>query len=355
MSPSNPDRSDAPKDRQDTGQQVPALSSALQRLSNVAGHVTSSSSSAADRHRPNIHQLSPTHWLPRAAAIGPNATACHHRTATGVRVSYTYAHMARRACGVAYYLKQRGLRRVGILAPNTPGFLECVFAIGAAGAVNVAVNYRLTAEEVGYILDHAQVDSVIVDAEYEGLLGVFRATHPDVHVVVDADDDGERGPYAEAMRAGWRYDQALGGHGWDGLETQVSDEEALICLVYTSGTTARPKGVEYTHRGAYLSSIANVIESDLNYHRPGMDRCHYLWTQPMFHAAGWTFPWAVTAVRGTHYMLRKVDYPQIWSLLKDHGISHYNAAPTVNTLLCSDGNAVKLDGEWCGARTWSDC
>lgn len=115
-----------------------------------------------------------------------------------------------------------------------------------------------------------------------------------------------------------------------------------MALAYTSGTTARPKGVEFTHRGAYLASLANIVESGLNVWNANAERCHYLWTLPMFHACGWTFPWAVTAVRGTHYTLRRIDYPYIWKLLKEQHISHFNAAPTVNTLLCADPNAAKL-------------
>lgn len=120
---------------------------------------------------------------------------------------------------------------------------------------------------------------------------------------------------------------------------QVDQEQSTIALAYTSGTTAKPKGVEYTHRGCYLATLANVIESQLN-HPSG--RCKYLWTLPMFHAMGWTFPWAVTAVRGTHYCLRKIDYPEIWKLLREERITHYSAAPTVNTLLCTAKEAKRL-------------
>lgn len=96
----------------------------------------------------------------------------------------------------------------------------------------------------------------------------------------------------------------------------------------------------FTHRGAYLAAMGNVIESGLNYN---VGRCRYLWTLPLFHAMGWTFPWAITAVRGTHYCLRKIDYPLIWRLLKEEKITHFNAAPTVNTLLCAANEAEKLE------------
>lgn len=101
--------------------------------------------------------------------------------------------------------------------------------------------------------------------------------------IVDTDTDTNDGPYDQAVLEGLKYDKQQGGLGWDGLEIQAKDEEAVFALAYTSGTTAKPKGVEYTHRGAYLASMGNVVESGLNYHE---GRCHYLWTLPMFHAMG---------------------------------------------------------------------
>jgi acyl-CoA synthetase (AMP-forming)/AMP-acid ligase II len=92
------------------------------------------------------------------------------------------------------------------------------------------------------------------------------------------------GPFDAAILEGLKHDTATGGKGWEGLEAQAADEESVIALAYTSGTTARPKGVEFTHRGSYMAALANVIESGLNYHT---GRCRYLWTLPMFHAMGW--------------------------------------------------------------------
>lgn len=210
---------------------------------------------------------------------------------------------------------------------------------------SIAINYRLKPEDIAYIFDHSEVDVIMVDAEFVPLLDSFRQDHPSIPLIIDTDTDGAEGGYDQVVLEGLQYDLELGSLGWAELETEVSDEEQMLALAYTSGTTARPKGVEYTHRGAYLAAMGNVIESGLNTHNSGADRCHYLWTLPMFHAMGWTFPWAVTAVRGTHYCLRKIDYPMIWRLLRDEAISHFNAAPTVNTLLCADPNAQRLPGE----------
>jgi acyl-CoA synthetase (AMP-forming)/AMP-acid ligase II len=226
-----------------------------------------------------------------------------------------------------------------------------------------AVNYRLKQEDIAYIFDHGDAQVIIADEEFVPLLETYRSQHPHVQIIVDSDTDSTEGeligPYDEAVLEGLKHDSKTGAQGWKGLEAQAADEESTIALAYTSGTTARPKGVEFSHRGSYLATLANVIESGLNYNR---GRARYLWTLPMFHAMGsyiltqdefgnevaltvnigWTFPWAVTAVRGTHYCLRKIDYPEIWRLLKEEHITHFNAAPTVNTLLCNANEAEKL-------------
>ena len=190
------------------------------------------------------------------------------------------------------------------------------------------------------------MDAIIVDQENYPLLKKTLEILPGIPVIVDTDTDSDTGhlagPFDHAVLEGIRYDEEKGANGWSGLTVQTEDEESVIALAYTSGTTARPKGVEFTHRGVYLAALANLVESGLNPPSP-TDRCKYLWTLPMFHAGGWTFPWAVTAVRGTHYCLRKVDYPVIWRLLRDQRVTHFNAAPTVNTLLCAAKEAAPLD------------
>ncbi|KAK2786587.1 hypothetical protein FQN52_007763 [Onygenales sp. PD_12] len=321
------------------------MSGPANRLRNLTQHFLPACHSTPDSqsHSFNRHTLSPTFFLPRAAAIEPDAQAIYHVTANNKVLRRSYIEVADRARGFAYYVKKQGYKRVGILCPNTPAFLESIFGIAAAGAVNVSVNYRLKPEDIAYILDHSEVEAIIVDQEYVHLLDEFRRGHPHIPLIIDTDTDAIEGqlsgPFDQAVLEGLDFDRANGAHGWEGLEAQTPDEDALIALAYTSGTTSRPKGVEYIHRGCYLATLANVIESGLNFHQ---GRCRYLWTLPMFHAMGWTFPWAVTAVRGTHYCLRKIDYPLIWKLLKEEGVTHFNAAPTVNTILCSSKEASVL-------------
>ncbi|KAJ5106670.1 hypothetical protein N7456_003345 [Penicillium angulare] len=319
------------------------MSGVKSRLSSLLAHITPQSSSGPFEHNFNRHTLSPTFFLPRAADIEPDAEAIYHLTADNKILRRTYRETAAHVSGFAYYIKKHGFQRIGILAPNTPAFLTSIFAIAAAGAVNVAVNYRLKKDDIAYIFEHGDVDMIIVDKEFEPLLDTYRSQNPNVPFLVDDDVYSEAwtpaGSFGAAIQEGWKYDNETAQNGWEGLEAQAPDEDSIIALAYTSGTTARPKGVEYTHRGCYLAALGNVTESGLNFHE---GRAKYLWTLPMFHAMGWTFPWSVTAVRGTHYCLRKIDYPEIWRLLKDEKITHFNAAPTVNTLLCNSKEAEKL-------------
>jgi long-subunit acyl-CoA synthetase (AMP-forming) len=128
---------------------------------------------------------------------------------------------------------------------------------------------------------------IIADQEFEPLLEIYRAQHPSTPIIVDTDTDATEGeltgPFDHAVLEGLKFDLETGAQGWEALESQAADEESMIALAYTSGTTAKPKGVEYTHRGCYLAALGNVIESGLNFNR---GRAKYLWTLPMFHAMG---------------------------------------------------------------------
>ncbi|KAI1082375.1 acetyl-CoA synthetase-like protein [Whalleya microplaca] len=321
------------------------MSGATSRVQNIIGHLdsTATKSPVGLDHSHHIHQLSPTFFLERATAIEPDAQAIFHVTANNQVIRRSYREFADRARGLAYYLLKYSYKRVGVLATNTPAFLESLFGIVAAGGVIVPANYRLKPEDISYIFDFAEVDSIIVDHEYLPLLDDFKKSHPNVPFIADLDTDITEGPlcgpFNEAVLEGLKYDREQGSKGWDGLDSHCQNEDDMIAIPFTSGTTSRPKGCVYTNRGSYLATMGNIIESGLNIEN---GRCKYLWTLPMFHAIGWTFPWAVTAVRGTHYCLRRIDYPLIWRLLKEEGITHFNAAPTVNTMLCASKEAARL-------------
>ncbi|KNB16576.1 hypothetical protein FOXG_14403 [Fusarium oxysporum f. sp. lycopersici 4287] len=311
------------------------------RIRSIVGHLRPQTQ-CQPQPPPHIHHLSPTFFLERAAAVESNADAIFHITTNGVAVRRSYQSFADRARGLAYYFKKYNLTPIGILAPNTPAFLEPVYGIVAGGGVIVPANYRLQEDDIAYIFEFAEVDCIIVDKEFENLLGAFTRKHPQVPLIVDLasrDTDATDGPTCEpfnqAILEGLAYDTEQGSYAWATLQSNT--EDGMLAIPFTSGTTSRPKGVVYTHRGAYLAAVGNIIESGLNH-----GRYRYLWTLPMFHAMGWTFPWSVVAVRGLNVCLRKIDYPLIWKLLKEEGITHFNAAPTVNTLLVAAKEAIKL-------------
>lgn len=149
------------------------------------------------------------------------------------------------------------------------------------------MNYRLKEDDIAYIFTHSEAEVIIVDKEFLPLLRVYRDAKPETPIIVDTDTDAAEGqlsgPFDEAVLEGLKYDIATGNKGWEGLESQAGSEDDVIALAYTSGTTSRPKGVEYTNRGAYLAALGNVVESGLNVFN---GRCRYLWILPMFHAVG---------------------------------------------------------------------
>ena len=131
------------------------------------------------------------------------------------------------------------------------------------------------------------MDAIIVDAEFVSLLDSFHSSNPKIPFLIDTDSSVGTNPFDQAVEEGQQHDQSTGNYGWAGLQAQAHDEDDTIAIPFTSGTTAKPKGVVYTHRGSYLAALGNVVESGLNM-RDGEGRCGYLWTLPMFHAVGWS-------------------------------------------------------------------
>jgi len=268
-------------------------------------------------------ELNPVDFLYRAAYLYPDKVA----VAAGKR-RYTYRELAERSWRLANALRSAGLAkgdRVAALLFNSPAMLEAHFGVPAAGGILVAVNNRLSGPEIGYILQHSGAKYLLLDtgleavAEASGLAGV---------TVIRCDDTGVPGdPYEEFLAGASPVRPA----SW------LEHEEETISINYTSGTTGRPKGVQYTYRGAYLNALNEVIVAGL-----GNDSA-YLWTLPMFHCNGWCFPWAVTAVAARHVTMRAVDPGIIWELIDGEGVTHYNGAPTVQLMVVNHPRAHRLE------------
>jgi fatty-acyl-CoA synthase len=268
-------------------------------------------------------ELSPVSFLRRSAYVFPDKTAVIH----GSR-RYTYSQFADRVNHLASQLRHGGLKkhdRVAFLCPNIPALLEAHFAVPAAGGVLVAINTRLNSEEIAYILDHSGARFLFIDAEFLPLVSTL--DNPNIQVITVADTGMADDPYELFLQQA--KDKTL--------EMGPEDENEPISINYTSGTTGRPKGVLFTHRGTYLNALGEVIETGMNFNTV------YLWTLPMFHCNGWCFTWAVTAVAGTHVCLRKLDPELIWELIKNEGVTHFNGAPTVQIMLLNHPKARPLD------------
>jgi fatty-acyl-CoA synthase len=268
-------------------------------------------------------ELDPVEFLRRAAYMYPEKVALVH----GER-RCSYQRLAERSWRLANALRAAGLSkgdRVATLLPNSPAMLEAHFGVPAAGGILVAVNTRLASAEVAYILEHSGTRYLLLDAELEPLIAPLEL--PGVTVIHCADTDAPEDPYEQFLSAA---SPAM-------PESWLEDEEETISINYTSGTTGRPKGVQYTYRGAYLNALSEVIHAGMS------TNSVYLWTLPMFHCNGWCFPWAVTAAAARHVTMRSLDPGQIWELIDQEGVSHYNGAPTVQWMIIEHPRAHRLE------------
>jgi len=213
------------------------------------------------------------------------------------------------------------------------------FGVPLAGAVMVPINVRLSAEEVRYICDHSGAKLLVADTEYlPALAPVLGSLQTVQEVVALSDPLGPASP-AAVEHAHISYDELMARGSGDPLPWTVDDELGLIAINYSSGTTGQPKGAMYTHRGAYLNALGEII------HQRFDPESVYLWTLPMFHCSGWCTPWAVTGIGATHVCLRAVRADVIWRLLDGERVTHLDGAPTVLVTIAEAPQAHRLDRE----------
>jgi fatty-acyl-CoA synthase len=216
--------------------------------------------------------------------------------------------------------------RVATIAPNTHAQLEAFYAVPQLGAVLVPLNYRLTASDFVYMINHSGTTVVCVHEDYLDAVDGVRDQMPGVRHFI---------AFEGAPRDGWLdYEELIASAGPAFTRPEISERD-LLTINYTSGTTSRPKGVMITHRNAYLNTIGTLLHLPIPVSEP------YLWTLPMFHANGWTFTWTVTAAAGVHVCLRKVDPATIFGLIRDENVRRLCAAPTVCISLANADPSVR--------------
>ena len=256
--------------------------------------------------------LTPVSFLDRARLVHGDRPAVIDGP---LRRSYEdFADRCERLAGATLDLGLEPGDAVSVLAPNVSMALEATFGFPMAGVAFNALNSRLSAPELAWIVGHAGSKVLFVDHALAGVARAIEEQVPGLRVVVSQDAGASGATDCE-------YEALLAGAAPHRVE--ITDEQSLLSLNYTSGTTGHPKGVMYSHRGANLNALAMAAQGGLD------SDAVFLWTLPIFHCNGWCYPWAVTAVGGTHVMLRVLDPGAVWRHIREDGVTHFNAAPTV--------------------------
>lgn len=284
----------------------------------------------------NYSPLSPTSLIAWASDVYPERVAVVY----GER-KQTWRETYTRCRQFASALEQIGVGygdTVAIMAPNIPAMFEAHYGIPMLGAVINALNTRLDATTIAFMLEHGGAKVLLVDREYRAVINEALEKLTKKPYLIDIMDPSlpDLDPIAEV-----EYEAFIGSGEGDFEVSLPNDEWDAIALSYTSGTTGDPKGVVTHHRGAYLNAVGNVVTWTMPYFST------YLWTLPMFHCNGWCFPWTLAAVAGTSICLRRVEADAIFSLIQAHGVTHMCGAPVVyNTLI----NAPKTEAQLFSSR-----
>ena len=285
------------------------------------------------RNAANFAPISPLAFLERSAEVYPQRLAVVHG-----ELRRTWSELYARCRQLASSLRRRGVGKgdtVAVMLPNTPAMVEAHFGIPMAGAVLNALNTRLDAPTIAFMLDHGEARAVIVDPEFAPVMKKALAlrTRQAPLLVVDVEDPVYTGPVERIGEI--TYDAFVAqGDAQEPWELPA-DEWDAIALNYTSGTTGNPKGVVYHHRGAAINAVSNILEWDMPKHAV------YLWTLPMFHCNGWCFPWTVAARAGVNVCLRRVEAQAIVDAVRQHGVTHYCGAPIVHGMLVNAPEEMK--------------
>ena len=275
-----------------------------------------------DKNQANFSPLTPLTFIERAAYVYPDKPSVVHG-AERYTWSQTYARCRRLASALA----RRGVGKndtVAVMLPNTPPMYEAHFGVPMCGAVLNTLNTRLEAETIAFMLKHGGARVLITDREFSAVVGPALAMLDEKPLVIDVDDPSW--PHGDLVGS-VTYETFLA-EGDPSYDWQnPADEWDAIALNYTSGTTGDPKGVVYHHRGAHLNAVSNILNWGMPQH------AIYLWTLPMFHCNGWTFPWTIAERAGVNVCLRRVEAKAAWDAIRDEGVTHMCGAPIVYSLL----------------------
>lgn len=289
-----------------------------------------------ERNAANFTPITPLLFIERAAQVYPERIAIVHGN-----LRQTWKQTYERCCRFADALQKNGIGlgdTVAVMLPNTPPMVEAHFGVPMSGAVLNALNTRLDAESLAFMLNHGEAKAIIVDPEFAGVMkkAIELAKQASGREFLVIDVEETQFDIAGEKLGSLTYEQLLDSGDPNFAWRMPEDEWQAICLNYTSGTTGNPKGVVYHHRGAAMNAVSNVLDWDMNKHPI------YLWTLPMFHCNGWCFPWTVAARAGVNVCLRRVDAQHIFAAIKEHQVTHYCAAPIVHNLLVNAPAGMKL-------------
>ncbi|RNL85335.1 long-chain-fatty-acid--CoA ligase [Halostreptopolyspora alba] len=270
--------------------------------------------------------LTPLEFARRARRLHP-----HREAVVDGELRLTYDQFLDRCDRWSTVLQRMGVAkgdRVAYIAPNTHAQLESFYAVPQIGAVLVPINFRLTADDFSYIVNHSGATVVCAHADQLDAVDRVRDQMPGV----------ERFVALEGAREGWEdYESLVADADPDFTRPRIAESD-LLTINYTSGTTARPKGVMITHRNAYMNTVGTLLHLRIDVGE------RYLWTLPMFHANGWTYTWTVTAAAATHVCLRAIEPARVFDLIRTEGITWLCAAPTVLITLANTPQEVRGPG-----------
>jgi fatty-acyl-CoA synthase len=268
----------------------------------------------------NFVPLTPLSFLNRTADLHPDRLA----VIDGER-RFTWHDVRQRCVGFAAGLQTLGIKPgdvVSVLAPNTAEMFEAHFGVAMVGAVLNTINFRLDADSITYILEHAETKVLMIDRQCAAIalagLAKLNVPHP---LLIDC---GGPGP---AIDGALSHADVIARGEAAFVPRMPRDEWETLCLNYTSGTSGKPKGVLYHHRGAYLMALGTIAAWELSGHPT------YLYTVPMFHCNGWGHAWTMTALAATIVCCRQVSAAAIYDAIADHGVTHFGGAPIVLGML----------------------